>query len=88
MLMAWRKHASASELGSGIWGIGFGTFDFGALTVSGTSQLIGGTGKFAEATGGGQFNVSTQYLAADAQGPGSHVFGSQSGTFTGTLTLP
>jgi len=60
----------------------------GESSISGTSQIIGGSGKFTNATGSGQFSVSTQYLAADAPGPGSHVFGSQTGTFTGTLTLP
>ncbi len=52
---------------------------------SGTTENIGGTGRFEGATGTGEFSGTAKTLFEDAAG---NFFGEQSGTFTGTIITP
>lgn len=57
----------------------------GAYTYQGTFIYFGGTGRMAGATGSSQANTSGFFHICD---PTDGCFGSETGTYTGTLTLP
>jgi hypothetical protein len=50
-----------------------------------TGDIIGGTGRFTEATGTLEGEGMARILIAD---PAGHIFGEQHGTIQGTITLP
>lgn len=60
----------------------------GGFTGSSTLSYVGGTGKFAGASGNGENSFAGFYLAFDANAVPPQGFGSFSGEFTGTLILP
>lgn len=62
-------------------------FDLVTLIQSyhGTFTITGGTGRFEGATGTGEFSGVARFLFQDAAG---NFFGEQSGTYTGTITIP
>lgn len=60
----------------------------GGFTGSGTYSTVGGTGKFAGASGNGENSFVGFFQAFDANAVPPQGFGSSSGEFTGTLILP
>jgi hypothetical protein len=60
----------------------------GGFTGSNTISVVGGTGKFAGASGNGENSFTGFYQAFDANATPSQGFGSFSGEGTGTLILP
>jgi hypothetical protein len=60
----------------------------GALSSNNTITVIGGTGKFAGATGSFENSYTGFVLLADPDPASKQSFGSFAGEFTGTLTLP
>ena len=60
----------------------------GTFTISGQSVTIGGTGKYASATGTGSFQSVGSYLAAGFKAGVFGGFGQFTFTSDGTLTLP
>ena len=60
----------------------------GGFTDSSTFSYVGGTGKFAGASGNGENSFAGFYQAFDANAVPRQGFGPFSGEFTGTLILP
>lgn len=60
----------------------------GGFTGSSTFSYVGGTGKFAGASGNGESSFVGFFQAFDANAVPPQGFGSSSGEFTGTLILP
>jgi hypothetical protein len=60
----------------------------GGVTGANTGSYIGGTGKFAGASGNGENSFAGFYQAFDANAVPPQGFGSFSGEFTSTLILP
>ena len=60
----------------------------GGFTGAGTFSTVGGTGKFAGASGNGENSFVGFFQAFDANAVPPQGFGSSSGEFTGTLILP
>jgi hypothetical protein len=60
----------------------------GGFPGSGTFRAVGGTGKFAGASGNGENSFTGFFQAFDANANPLQGFGSSSGEFTGTLILP
>jgi hypothetical protein len=60
----------------------------GRFTGSDTFSIVGGTGKFAGASGNGELSFAGFFQAFDANAVPPQGFGSVSGEFEGTLTLP
>lgn len=62
--------------------------DVGGFTGSSTLSYVGGTGKFAGASGNAENNFAGFYQTFDANAVPPQGFGSFSGEFKGTLILP
>lgn len=60
----------------------------GGFTGASTFSYVGGTGKFAGASGNGESSFVGFFQAFDANAVPPQGFGSASGEFTGTLILP